>query len=209
MRERLTYANVMATVAVFIALGGASYAAIRVPKNSVGTKQIRKDAVNGTKVKDNTLTGKDVDERSLGTVPHADSAMQASQALDAQMLAGLTPVQIVNGAKLNCPSGMTLVIGVCFEQAARPETTLIAAQRECAQIGRRLPTQGELIAFQAVTFTDFHAEELADGISDSGPELKGMAFAAYRYLGDVYVALNSVRAGVDTRAYRCVTMPTN
>ena len=46
----LTHANVMATVAVFIALGGASYAAVRLPKNSVGAKQIKKEAVTPAKL---------------------------------------------------------------------------------------------------------------------------------------------------------------
>jgi hypothetical protein len=104
---------------------------------------------------------------------------------------------------------MTLVIGVCFEQAARGETTLIAAQRECAQIGRRLPTEGELIAFQAVTFTDLHPYELADGILDTGTESRAMTFAAYKYLGNVYIAFNSVSAGSDNRTYRCVSPPSN
>jgi hypothetical protein len=48
--SKLTYANVMATIAVFIALGGASYAAIKLPKNSVGTEQLKKGAVNATKL---------------------------------------------------------------------------------------------------------------------------------------------------------------
>jgi hypothetical protein len=47
---KLTYANVMATVAVFIALGGASYAAIKLPKDSVGTEQLQKGAVTATKL---------------------------------------------------------------------------------------------------------------------------------------------------------------
>jgi hypothetical protein len=47
---KLTYANVMATIAVFIALGGASYAAIKLPKNSVGTEQLKKGAVTETKL---------------------------------------------------------------------------------------------------------------------------------------------------------------
>jgi hypothetical protein len=47
---KLTYSNVMATVAVFIALGGASYAAIKLPKNSVGAKQLRKGAVTPKKL---------------------------------------------------------------------------------------------------------------------------------------------------------------
>jgi hypothetical protein len=51
LRARLTYANVMATIAVFIALGGASYAALKLPKNSVGTKQLKKGAVSLNKIK--------------------------------------------------------------------------------------------------------------------------------------------------------------
>jgi hypothetical protein len=46
----LTYANVMATVAVFIALGGASYAAIKLPRNSVGAKQLKAGAVTPAKL---------------------------------------------------------------------------------------------------------------------------------------------------------------
>ena len=35
LRGRLTYANAMASVAVFIALGGSSYAAVMLTNNSV------------------------------------------------------------------------------------------------------------------------------------------------------------------------------
>ena len=55
LRNRLTYANVIATLALFIALGGVSYAAFKLPKNSVGTKQIKREAVNGAKVKIGTI----------------------------------------------------------------------------------------------------------------------------------------------------------
>ena len=44
-RPKLTYANVMATIAVFLALGGASYAATQLPKNSVTTKQIKQGSI--------------------------------------------------------------------------------------------------------------------------------------------------------------------
>jgi hypothetical protein len=47
---RLTYANVMATVAVFIALGGVGYAATKLPKNSVGAWQLKKGAVTPAKI---------------------------------------------------------------------------------------------------------------------------------------------------------------
>jgi hypothetical protein len=48
--DRLTYANVMATVAVFIALGGVGYAAVKLPKNSVGARQLKKGAVTPAKI---------------------------------------------------------------------------------------------------------------------------------------------------------------
>ena len=41
MGSRLTYANVTATLALVIALGGTSYAAIKLPKNSVTSVQVK------------------------------------------------------------------------------------------------------------------------------------------------------------------------
>jgi hypothetical protein len=84
MRQKLTYANVMATLAVFIALGGASYAALKLPKNSVGSKQLKKssvttakiknEAVTGAKVRQGTLTGTQINVSTLGRVPASQSA---------------------------------------------------------------------------------------------------------------------------------------
>ena len=55
VRSRLTFANVLASVALFIALGGASYAAVQIPKASVGTKQLKRNAVTSPKVKPGSL----------------------------------------------------------------------------------------------------------------------------------------------------------
>jgi hypothetical protein len=96
LRPRLTFANVVSVIALFVALGGASYAAVKLPKNSVGTKQLKKNSVNGAKVKDNSLTGSDIDEATLGVVPtatQANNAAQASQALNAQSLGGVPAAQ--------------------------------------------------------------------------------------------------------------------
>jgi uncharacterized low-complexity protein len=54
--DKLTYANVVATLALFVALGGASYAATQLPKNSVGTKQLKKNAVTGQKIAKGAVT---------------------------------------------------------------------------------------------------------------------------------------------------------
>jgi hypothetical protein len=55
-RPRLTYANVVATIALFAALGGVSYAATTLPKGSVGTDQIQPEAVRTGKVADDAVT---------------------------------------------------------------------------------------------------------------------------------------------------------
>lgn len=46
-------------LALFIALGGIGYAAFKLPKNSVGSKQLKKGSVTSAKVKDGSLLGKD------------------------------------------------------------------------------------------------------------------------------------------------------
>lgn len=48
--KHLTFANVVACLAMFIALGGASYAAFNLPKNSVGAKELKKGAVTPAKL---------------------------------------------------------------------------------------------------------------------------------------------------------------
>ena len=53
LRAKLTYANVMATIAVFLTLGGGAIAATALKKGSVGTKQLKAKAVNEAKLATN------------------------------------------------------------------------------------------------------------------------------------------------------------
>jgi len=122
--KRLTYANVMSSIAVFLVLGGAAFAAAQLPKNSVGKKQLKNNAVvtakikknavtapkikagavDGSKVKDASLTGADINLGTLGTVPSAanagtaNSAKSADTAGTANSLAGRIPVSRFIGA---------------------------------------------------------------------------------------------------------------
>jgi hypothetical protein len=50
LRNSLTFANVIAVIALFVALGGGAYAATRLPASSVGTKQLKKEAVTPGKL---------------------------------------------------------------------------------------------------------------------------------------------------------------
>ena len=56
---RLSYANVVATLALFLALCGGSYAALKLPRNSVGPKQLKKNSVTSAKVKAGSLLTSD------------------------------------------------------------------------------------------------------------------------------------------------------
>lgn len=56
---------VVACVALFVALGGTGYAALALPKNSVGAEQLQKGAVNRSDIASNAITGAKVKNRSL------------------------------------------------------------------------------------------------------------------------------------------------
>lgn len=56
-KPKLTYANVVSSLALFVALGGTSYA---VARNSVGSAQLRANAVTSAKVKNRTLQSTDL-----------------------------------------------------------------------------------------------------------------------------------------------------
>ncbi|MDQ3724570.1 MAG: hypothetical protein M3335_01555 [Actinomycetota bacterium] len=101
LRKRLTYANVMSSIAVFFVLTGATaFAATQLAKNSVGSKQLKKNAVTtakvnnkaittgkiknnavtGAKIADGAVTGAKADEASFGQVPSAKTADVAGSA---------------------------------------------------------------------------------------------------------------------------------
>jgi hypothetical protein len=87
-RRRPSPATVISLIALFVALSGSAYAALS--KNSVRSKQVKngslvskdlKDGkgVTGADVAAGSLTGDDIDESALGTVPVANHATSADQ----------------------------------------------------------------------------------------------------------------------------------
>ena len=53
--SRLTFSNVLSMIALCVALGGVSYAAVSLPKNSVGPQQLRRHAVKPSKLAANSV----------------------------------------------------------------------------------------------------------------------------------------------------------
>lgn len=115
IKKRLTYANVMSSIAVFLVLGGASaLAASQLAKNSVNSKQLKKNAVTTAKIKNNAVTtakikngavtGAKINLGSLGTVP---SATSASNAGNANTVGGRTVTQVF----VKIAKGTTATVG--------------------------------------------------------------------------------------------------
>jgi hypothetical protein len=150
LRERLSYANVVATLALFIAIAGSSaFAASQLGKNTVGPKQLKKNAVTTVKIKDQaitaakvqngSLTGAQINASTLGTVPsaaqaaNAESATNAAHAASADTAAhadtldGLNASDFAPAAELQTPDRIILNDPNPGDQFG-PETELIAGE---------------------------------------------------------------------------------
>jgi hypothetical protein len=138
MKDRLTYANVMATLALFIALGGSSYAAVKLSGSNIKPRSIP-----ASKIKKNSLGGTEIRESKVAKVPaaaRADSSAAADTAGDAQKLGGQEPAAF----KLSCPAGTSPAGGQCLETSLRAELPMWAASEDCVAAGRHLATFAEL-----------------------------------------------------------------
>jgi len=88
IRKKLSYSNVVASIALFAALGGAAVAA-GLPKNSVGakklkngavtTKKLRKEAVTNLKLRADAVSGSKIAGGSVGASDLANNAVGSSK----------------------------------------------------------------------------------------------------------------------------------
>jgi hypothetical protein len=150
INPRLSYANVVATLALFLVLaGGSALAATGLAKNSVGSRQLKSkavttgkiapNAINGSKVKNGSLGGEDIDLARLGTVPSAASATSAGNA------------DTLGGHAAACPSGTTLIHGLCFDSHSNPAAQGVEeAADACAAKGGFLPTPMQLYVTRGI-----------------------------------------------------------
>ena len=76
IRSRLTFANVVSLLALFVALSGGAYA-LTIPKNSVGPRQLKKNAVTTPKLKNDAVGSAKVRDRSLRATDFAPGQLPA------------------------------------------------------------------------------------------------------------------------------------
>jgi hypothetical protein len=195
LRTCLTYANVMATVAVFLALGGGAYAAARIgsaqikdnsvaskdiKNNDIRSKDIRTGNVGSSDIKNNGVSGTDVLESSLGKVPSASSADSATTAGDAGKLGGLPPEGWV---RRDCNSTNGQIKGVATVTGSSSYTTTfssvpgyncsgLSVEANHQSLGRyQVRFNGSPVtqAVATAVVTGFSADSI--GITNNGPGL--------------------------------------
>jgi hypothetical protein len=184
----------MATVAVFIALGGSSYAAL-----TITGADIRDRSLSYRDLKRNTLGGSRVKESRLGTVPRARNA---------DKLNGLSAGRLL----VQCPAGTVPVYDVCVETASRSPAPYGSAAVTCEGVqrtktpGRRLPSHDELMTAIGEPGVSLAAGgELTRNVY---PRSNGQVDVLYvtDAGGSVGITPNTA-AGA--KAFRCVTDPLN
>jgi hypothetical protein len=196
LRGKLTYANVVATLALFLVLAGGSAFAVA----KIDGSNIRKRSLTGQQFKSNSIGGRVIKESSLRPVPKAQNS---------KLLGGQPAVRFLD----SCPQGTIPIAGTCIETQAHPPASYRSAVFDCAlidnseRVGRRLPTHGELMA--ALASPEI---QLAPG-----GELTGEVYPS-SMAGKVDVLFISDESGAvglapddgtGAKSYRCVADPMN
>jgi hypothetical protein len=85
--SHLSYSNVMATVAVFMAMGGGAYA-LSIPRNSVGAKQIKRNGVGASEIKTNGVGASEIKRGAVRSSEVKDSSLHAGDFKAGELPAG-------------------------------------------------------------------------------------------------------------------------
>ena len=88
LRRHHSFANVMSVMALFVALGGSSYAAVTLSKNSVGPKQIKKDAVRASEIKRNAVGASEIRSGAVASGDVSDGTLLAADFAPGQIPPG-------------------------------------------------------------------------------------------------------------------------
>lgn len=181
VRTKLTYANVVASLALFLALGGGAYAASQLSKNSVGSKQIKKNAVNSAKVKNHSLKAADFKAGQLpagAQGPAGPQGPKGDQGPGASSFEVAVPqngtrnvIKVTDGIFVKALCSPTLVeFGLASEQNggnvdASGTATVFGATANVVSVN--YTATNELVYFSNTGSTEIHLEVLARNTSVS------------------------------------------
>ena len=159
-RSGLTFANVVSVIALFVALGGSAYA-VTLPRNSVGTAQLRRDAVTRSKIREGAVGSSQVKDRSLRITDFMAGALPAGPKGDAGSTgatgapgprgpAGATNVVVRTVSAANAQPDVHTVVSVdCHpgERAVGGGATYAGVFTGTEQVVETAPTMGVGVGF--------------------------------------------------------------
>jgi hypothetical protein len=206
IRKRLTYANVMSSIAVFLVLGGATaIAANQLGKNSVGKKQIKSgavttaklkknavttakiknSAVTGAKVKDGSLSGSEINASTLATVPNS-ATTNVVKAAKGTLSNGQEAVVFERGpvklsVKCTVPSGQPTYLSPLAYISSSTEGTVFTSWEDGSKnLGPNTPEEDrELNEYYWGGSTGEYNYDSASDIGVSATAADGSSFTAY------------------------------
>jgi hypothetical protein len=108
VRSKLSFANVTSCLALFVALGGTGYAAVTLPRNSVGPAQLRPKSVGGSELRTGAVSSRSIKNGSVATKDLTASTRAALRGqAGPQGPAGPSGVTL----RASVPTGGTVVAG--------------------------------------------------------------------------------------------------
>jgi hypothetical protein len=110
MRSKLTYANVMSTLAVFLLLaGGGAVAAQKLKKNSVKTKNIRNKAVTEAKIGDQAVTNPKIGDKQVKTGKLGEGSVTGAKIEDGAVAPAKTSFAVKSGRVASNPAALQVL----------------------------------------------------------------------------------------------------
>ena len=220
VRERLCYANVIATLSLFIALSlGTAYAA-----DKIGSKDIAKNAIKSKHIKAGNVKNPDLALGAVNSEKVADGSLLSSDFAAGQLPSGSEGPQGETGAKgetgpqgpegpqgpqgpqgpegprrpagsTACPTGMTRLpaTALCYETTARAAVSPASAAFTCAEGKRSLPTVSEALAING-------ARPAAARSGRTSSTYNGTST-----VGVTVTSSNQINTVATNSEYRCVT----
>jgi hypothetical protein len=200
------HGTLVAYLALFVVLGGTTYAAFKVPPNSVGSKQLKDGSVTTLKFASGAFAPKanlaiNADHATNADLAtNAHHASTADEATDANQLAG-SPA---SSFRVSCPTGMTPSGGDCIDTDVRPVASLADALAICARAQLHLADAGEL----AQLFDRVGASQPVEWTGDTFPSTNGLAGDAVGNDSSRTITFGSFLVGAPVN-FRCATSATN
>jgi hypothetical protein len=224
---RISYANIVASLALFVALGGTAAAVTTLPRDSVGAPQIRKDAVRSPEIAKDAVRSPEIAKDAVRSPEIAKDAVRAPEIADGAVHSGeiadgaIRVADISTGAQnaLKGAQGPAGPAGVA-EVRVTPNSTRDVPQctdqnlNDCPNLLTRTLGAGNWLVQAKLDISDSHAVLLEHcGLEQGSSELDRADFQLEGSVGHAdfeAIALTGVLTNVangTTVALRCSEQP--